>query len=107
MRPSRGITATCHACERDFEFVQIYEPATSWQTDKCPHCDARLGIANIGPLAVATDKALIRLAKLLELMASASPRFTVKTANLVAGIEEAADAFARSSREEPKAHRVA
>jgi hypothetical protein len=45
MRPPRGITATCHACERDFEFVEIYEPATSWQTDPCPHCDARLGIA--------------------------------------------------------------
>ena len=114
-----SITATCHACERNFEFVQLYEPATSWQADKCPHCDARLGIANIGHLALAADKALIRLATLLELMASASPCFTVKRANLVTRIEEAADAFARSSSEEherpshppvcpiSKAHRVA
>ena len=87
------IQATCHACGRDFLFFQLYH-ADPWQVDKCPHCSVHLGIPHIRHLALAGDRALSGLVRVLERMGEGRLGFTVEPQSVLARIEEAVDVLA-------------
>lgn len=37
------VRATCLNCERDFELMDL-QPAGPWAADRCPSCNARIGV---------------------------------------------------------------
>ena len=80
--------ATCHACERDFLFFQLYNATDHWHADRCPHCNRRLGINGLSRLALAADRTAANLVAALTEIADRDRAFTVKPDSVVARIDE-------------------
>lgn len=71
------LRATCHACEKDFLFFELYNahPADS---DRCPRCQAPLGIPDVRRLMLAADQAALALFSMLEQMKDRAPGFSIQ-----------------------------
>jgi DNA-directed RNA polymerase subunit RPC12/RpoP len=86
-----GISATCTHCGREFSFFQLYTAAPA-DADRCPHCQHRLGIANIAPLARRADAALEGLARYLRMVSEHQPAFRIQAASVMGPLAEALSA---------------
>jgi hypothetical protein len=93
------IRATCHACERDFLFFQLYNATDQWHADRCPHCNRHLGINGLSRLAVAADRTAANLVAVLTEIADRDRAFTVKPDSVVARIDEITATLAASPAE--------
>ena len=71
------LRATCHACEKDFLFFELYnaDPADS---DRCPRCQTPLGIPDVRRLMLAADQAALSLFSTLEQMKDRAPGFSIQ-----------------------------
>jgi hypothetical protein len=92
------IRATCHACERDFLFFELYN-ADRWHADRCPHCQTHLGVSGARQLMLAADRAGLGLVQALTELAAREPAFTVKADSVLDRIESAVSALADPDHE--------
>jgi hypothetical protein len=74
--------------------LELYDADVS-QADRCPHCGVHLGVVNLRHLALAADRALVSLVRVLEQIAGSSPGFTVDSGSVVRRLEDAVEALAR------------
>ncbi len=99
-RPERRydvrIRACCHACGRDFLFLQLYND-DSWSADRCPHCNVYLGVARVRHLARSADSAAGALVHALAEIASRDPRFSIRPESLLTAVQEAVEALSDPS----------
>lgn len=70
------LRATCHACEKDFLFFELYN-AERWHHDRCPRCHTHLGIPGVRHLMQAADDAALTLLSTLEQMKDRAPAFSI------------------------------
>lgn len=87
------VRATCEHCGREFLFFQLYNADPS-SADRCPHCGRHLGVPNVRPLALRTDRAAAELVRCLDELAAGNPSFRVDPASLLDPIREAVVALA-------------
>jgi hypothetical protein len=100
------VRATCQHCGRTFLFFQLYNEDPGL-TDRCPHCGRHLGVVNIRPLAMRTDRAAADLAHALRDLAGRDRHFTIEADSLLGPLTEAAEALARPTADWGRDHRAA
>jgi hypothetical protein len=91
------LRATCHACEKDFLFFELYnaDPADS---DRCPRCRTPLGIPDVRRLMLAADQAALSLFSTLEQMKDRAPGFSIQLDPWLPRLEAVASSAAGAAR---------
>ena len=94
------LRATCHTCDKDFLFFELYnaEPADS---DRCPRCGTPLGIPDVRRLMQAADEAALALFSTLEQMKDRAPGFSIQLEPWIPRLEAVAASPAPSDVRAP------
>lgn len=93
--------ATCGHCGREFLFFQLYN-ADPRSGDRCPNCNRHLGIVNVRPLALRTDRIATELVRCLNDLADHDPSFDIDADSLLGPIDAALRRLVRDPQADPR-----